>query len=112
MTLVQYFTQQIDWKQYIDFFCRILAACICGAIIGYERSRRSKSAGMRTHVIVCCAAALMMIVSKYGFIDLTTMAGVPFNGTRGADPARVESQVVSGNRILGARATFQHAISI
>lgn len=112
MTLVQYFTQQIDWKQYIDFFCRILAACICGAIIGYERSRRSKSAGMRTHVIVCCAAALMMIVSKYGFIDLTTMAGVPFNGTRGADPARVAAQVVSGISFLGAGVIFKHGSSI
>lgn len=79
------------------FFLRILLACVCGAVIGYERKNRGKGAGIRTHTIVALAAALMMIVSKYGFTDL-----VDFPGTRGADPARIAAQVVSGVGFLGA----------
>ena len=89
MTLGGYMFQQFSLGQYLEFFLRILVACICGAAIGFERSMRFKEAGIRTHIIVCCAAALTMIISKYGFADLTDPAGVVFNGTRGADPARV-----------------------
>ena len=112
MTLMEYFTKDISWLQYIDFFMRIITACVCGAAIGYERSKRSKSAGMRTHIIVCCAAALMMIVSKYGFMDLTTVAGFKLNETKIADPARVAAQVVSGISFLGACVIFKHGSSI
>ena len=74
MTLATYLNSQFSALQELDFFVRILLACVCGACIGVERSRRLKEAGIRTHVIVCCAAALMMIVSKYGFADLTSAA--------------------------------------
>ena len=63
---MQYFTL----AQNLDFLLRLLVACACGAAIGYERSRRFKEAGIRTHVIVCCAASLIMIVSKYGSGDV------------------------------------------
>ena len=89
---MQYFTL----AQNLDFLLRLLVACACGAAIGYERSRRFKEAGIRTHVIVCCAAALIMIVSKYGFVDLGTSTTGFFPGTRGADPARIAAAVVSG----------------
>lgn len=112
MTFVQYLTQQISIWQYLDFFIRILVACVCGAAIGYERSRRLKNAGLRTHVVVCCAAALMMIVSKYGFMDLTSLSGEMLNGTRGADPARIAAQVVSGISFLGAGVIFKHGASV
>jgi len=79
------------------FFLRLLLACICGAVIGYERKNRGKGAGIRTHTIVALASALMMIVSKYGFADFAD-----FPGTRGADPARIAAQVVSGVGFLGA----------
>ena len=112
MTFAEYFTKDISWIQYVDYFLRIVVACLCGAAIGFERSRRSKSAGMRTHIIVCCAAALMMIVSKYGFMDLTTVAGFRLNETKIADPSRVASQVVSGISFLGAGVIFKHGSSI
>ena len=81
---------------------RIIAAGICGAIIGIERLIRSKDAGIRTHCIVAMGAALMMIVSKYGFFDTT--AGEL--GMRGADGARIAAQVVSGIGFLGAGIIF------
>ena len=112
MTLSAYLNSQFSLFQDADFFVRILLACLCGACIGVERSRRFKEAGIRTHVIVCCAAALMMIVSKYGFADLTDAAGAVFSGTRGADPARVAAQVVSGISFLGAGVIFKHGSTI
>lgn len=112
MTLVGYMTEQFSVLQNIDFFVRLAVACLCGAAIGYERSRRFKGAGLRTHIIVCCGAALMMIVSKYGFADMTSVDGVMFNGTRGADSARIAAQVVSGISFLGAGVIFKHGSSI
>ena len=110
--LVEYFTSQFSLMQCVDFFIRVIVACLCGACIGLERSRRFKEAGIRTHIIVCCAAAVMMIVSKYAFVDLTNAAGVSFNGTRGADPARIAAQVVSGISFLGAGVIFKNGSTI
>ena len=110
--LVEYLNSQFDLMQNIDFFVRILSATLCGGCIGLERSKRLKTAGIRTHIIVCCAAALLMIVSKYGFADLTDAAGTVYNGTRGADPARIAAQVVSGISFLGAGVIFKHSGSI
>lgn len=62
-------------------------------------------------MIVCCAACLVMIVSKYGFADLYS-AGKMFNGTRGADPARLAAQVVSGVSFLGAGMIFKNGGSV
>ena len=107
-TLFQYLISQFTLAQTGDFFLRLVLACICGAAIGFERSRRFKGAGIRTHIIVCCGAALMMIVSKYGFADLTGLAGEVFHGTRGADPARIAAQVVSGISFLGAGVIFKN----
>ncbi len=87
---------------------RVVAAGICGAVIGVERSNRSKNAGVRTHCIVAMGAALMMIVSKYGFSD--TVAGT--FGMRGADGARIAAQVVSGIGFLGAGMIFVHKNSV
>ena len=98
-------------SQHLEFFLRILIAGICGATIGFERTRRFKEAGVRTHVIVCAAAALIMIVSKYGFADLSQPEGV-FNGTRGADPARIAAQVVSGISFLCAGVIFKNGSTV
>ena len=112
MTMWDYFTQHISVWQYLDFFVRILVACLCGAAIGFERSRRFKSAGLRTHIIVCCASALMMIVSKYGFLDMALATGSFPEGLRAADPARIAAQVVSGISFLGAGVIFKHGSSV
>ena len=96
--------QVIDWST--DFFIwllRLVVAVICGLAIGIERTARSKEAGMRTHAIVCFAAALMMIISKYAFTDISE----PFaDGVRDADAARIAAQVISGIGFLGAGIIF------
>ena len=110
--LSSYLNSQFSLLQNLDFAIRILVACLCGFVLGVERSRRFKEAGVRTHMIVCCGAALIMIVSKYGFADLTSAAGEAFNGTRGADSARLAAQVVSGVSFIGAGIIFKNGGSI
>lgn len=112
MLLVRYLNAQFSLAQNLEFFLRVIVACLCGAFIGAERSKRFKEAGIRTHIIVCCGAALLMIVSKYGFVDLTSTAGVNFNGVRGADSARIAAQVVSSISFLGAGVIFKQGSTI
>lgn len=110
--MVGYMTEHFSFLQNVDFFIRLVVACLCGAAIGFERSKRFKGAGLRTHIIVCCGAALMMIVSKYSFVDLVDLLGGTYDGTKGADPSRIASQVVNGISFLGAGVIFKHGSSI
>lgn len=97
----------------LEFFLRIITACACGAVVGIERSKRFKEAGVRTHSMVACAAAAFMILSKYCFADLSLDSlGTPFAGDRGADPARIAAQIVSGLGFLGAGVIFKTGNSI
>lgn len=112
MLLGQYLNSQFSAAQQLAFVLRMVLACLCGACIGVERSRRFKEAGIRTHIIVCCAAAMMMIISKYGFADLTSGSQQYFNGTRGADPARIAAQVISGISFLGAGVIYKNGSTV
>ena len=82
------------WIQ-AEYLLRILIAACLGLLIGSERKNRNKSAGIRTHVIVALGAALIMVVSKYGFTDVEKV-----------DSARLAAQVVSGVGFLGAGVIF------
>jgi len=75
----------------VEMILRLLLAAALGAIIGYQRERAKKSAGLRTHVLISVGAALFTIASIYGF---------------GAtdDTARVAAGVVAGVGFLGAGA--------
>ncbi len=90
------------------YIIRMIVASICGICIGLERKNRLKEAGVRTHCVVACASALMMIISKYCFADLP----IGVDGVRGADEARIAAQVVSGIGFLGAGMIFVHKNTI
>lgn len=87
----------------LEFALRILFAAVMGIIVGFERSRRLKEAGIRTHCIIAMTAAVFMILSKYAFFDLMDQ----MNGVKEADPSRIASQVVSGISFLGAGIIFK-----
>lgn len=97
--------QAFLWQQG-EFLLRILLAAVCGAMIGYERKSRNKEAGIRTHMIVAMGAALIMIVSKYGFGDLLGKEGVAL------DPSRIAAQIVTGVGFLGAGMIFMRKNTI
>lgn len=74
---------------YAEIILRLILATILGGIIGFEREVGNRPAGLRTHILVSIGAALIMLVSRYGF-----------NGE--ADASRLAAQVVSGIGFLGA----------
>ena len=85
--------------QDIILIIRMLISCILGIASGFERNNRAKEAGVRTHCIVACASAMMMIISKYGFEDLLefeTAADVRL------DPSRMAQGIVTGVGFIGA----------
>ena len=75
----------------IEMILRLLLAATLGAIIGYQRERAAKPAGLRTHTLICVGATLFTLASLYGF------------GTT-VDPARVAAGIVTGIGFLGAGA--------
>lgn len=84
------------WMQVME----LSLAFILSAIIGLEREYRQKSAGFRTYTLVGVAAALFMIVSKYGFTDVLLAGRVVL------DPSRVAAQIVSGLGFIGGGVIF------
>jgi len=75
-------------------------ALFLSSLIGLEREFRAKSAGLRTHTLVGVAAALIMLVSKYGFGDTIVRYAVVL------DPSRVAAQIVSGIGFIGGGVIF------
>ena len=94
-----------DLLPQLEYIIRIAISCLCGGIIGIERTLRQKDAGFRTHVIVALGASLMMVVSKYGFAD--SLAA-------GYDPApeRIASNIITGISFLGAGMIFVRGANI
>ena len=95
----------------LQFIFRIFLAGICGMIIGLERKNRSKEAGIRTHFVVACGAALMMVVSKYAFFDVISK-GIYEGVEVRLDPSRIASTIASGIGFLGAGMIFVHRNTI
>ena len=83
-----------------EILLRLLLAIVLGGVIGYDRERRSSTAGLRTHMLVCLGAALGMIVSAFGFADVLRQPAVVL------DPSRIAAGVISGIGFLGAGAIF------
>ena len=76
---------------YLAVILRIVMAVIFGGIIGLERGLKNRPAGMRTYMLVCVGACLIMLTNQY-----------LFQVTRAGDPMRLGAQVVSGIGFLGA----------
>lgn len=86
----------------LEFLLRIIVSGVLGLLIGLERTKRQKDAGIRTHCIIAVTSAAFMILSKYAFVDLTSVTSAKI-----ADPARIAAQVVSGISFLGAGVIFK-----
>lgn len=86
-------------------FGLLLLAFVLSAVIGAERQRQLKSAGLRTHTLVGLGAAVFTLVSAYGFAPLPGMDAGP-SGMVQVDPSRIAAQIVSGIGFLGAGVIF------
>jgi putative Mg2+ transporter-C (MgtC) family protein len=84
------------WLQLGELFLAFLLS----ALVGLEREIRQKSAGLRTYTLVGVSAALFMLISKYGFMDVLR------NDRVVVDPSRVAAQIVSGIGFIGGGVIF------
>ena len=76
---------------YLSIALRIVIAVLCGGALGLERGMKNRAAGMRTYMLVCVGACLIMLTNQY-----------LFQVTQAGDPMRLGAQVVSGIGFLGA----------
>ena len=76
---------------YLAVAMRIFAAVLIGGILGLERGMKNRPAGLRTYMLVCVGACVVMLTNQYIFQTAGT-----------GDPVRMGAQVVSGIGFLGA----------
>lgn len=81
-----------DVPVFVAMGVMVLTAVVLGGMVGYDRERKHKSAGIKTNILICLGATLYTIVS----ILNQKMTNAP------ADPSRIAAQVVSGVGFLGA----------
>ena len=84
-----------DKTALLTLLLQLLLAIVCSFLIGFERELKNRPAGLRTHMIVCIAAMLVMAVGTRVAAELAEQG-------RSADPSRLAAQVVSGIGFLGA----------
>ena len=93
-TLVSEFSDVPDAGQVTRIVLRLVLAALLGGILGYERERHGKAAGVRTHMLVALGAALFVLVPKEA-------------GVSNADLTRVIQGIVAGIGFLGAGAIIK-----
>ena len=82
----------------LKIIIRVLIAFVVGMLIGYDREKSGKVAGMRTQMLVCVGSALLSAISIY----MAELYNMSEPGVFRADPARLTAQIVSGIGFLGA----------
>ena len=84
---------------------RLILACLCGGILGLNREKRGRAAGIRTYYIVCLGSACAMLLGQYLNMMLhTSWASYITEVGAKTDVSRIAAKVVSGVGFLGAGA--------
>ncbi len=94
-TVLVEFSDLNDVTELVRISVRLLMAALLGGILGFEREQRGKSAGIKTHMLVCMGAALFVLIPQ--------QAGI----ISGADVSRVMQGVIAGIGFLGAGAILK-----
>jgi putative Mg2+ transporter-C (MgtC) family protein len=94
-TLRSEFSDAPDVEQLTRLMTRLLLAALLGGMLGYERERRGKAAGIRTHMLVAMGATLFVLVPA-------------LHGMAMADLSRVVQGLITGIGFLGAGAIVKH----
>ncbi len=87
-----------------DLFLRLFLAAVLGGFVGLEREAHGRAAGLRTHILVCVGATLIMLTG----VNLV----MSFQYSSNIDPFRMAAQVVSGIGFLGAGTIIRFRASV
>lgn len=89
LTILDAIHTQLTSFNYTSIAVRIFLSVILSGIIGWERSKSGRAAGLRTHILVCLGACVV------------SLTGIYLKQQYGADPSRIAAQVISGIGFLG-----------
>lgn len=101
------FELQLFDEPEIEFLLRLLAAVVVGGMIGMDRAYRGRAAGFRTHILVCMASSMLMILMDYHLhvqalnVDVVRI-----------DPSRMAQGIMTGIGFLGAGVIMQDKQSV
>ena len=93
-SLASEFADASDASAFVRIVFRLSLAALLGGLLGYQRERHGKAAGVRTHMLVAMGAALFVLVPQQGGMDV-------------ADMSRVIQGIVTGVGFLGAGAIIK-----
>jgi len=88
---------------------KLVLAFVSGTLIGIEREKHGRPAGLRTHVLVCVGACLMMVVSEGVFFKFGHLSA---EGVVRLDPGRIGAQIITGIGFLGAGVILKEGVSV
>jgi putative Mg2+ transporter-C (MgtC) family protein len=91
---------------HLEMMLRLVAALVAGAFIGYERSFHGRPAGLRTHVLVCLASSVLMLVTVYEDQWVRTA------GESRLDPTRMAQGIMTGIGFLGAGVIVKEGLNV
>jgi putative Mg2+ transporter-C (MgtC) family protein len=94
--------------EWADMLTRLLVATIAGGLIGLERTYHGRPAGFRTHMLVCVASSLLMLVTIY---QSRWFAGALPDTVR-VDPTRMAQGVMTGIGFLGAGVIMREGLTV
>ena len=104
MTFLERFLSDFSFNSLsfvFDILIPSLLAVIFGGLIGLQRERLERPAGLRTHALVCLGATVFTLVSYVGFSQV-----------EGVDPSRIAAGIVTGIGFIGAGAIFRQGILV
>ena len=88
---------------------KLVLAFVSGTLIGIEREKHGRPAGLRTHILVCTGACLMMVVSEGVFFKFGHLSA---EGVVRLDPGRIGAQIITGIGFLGAGVILKEGVSV
>jgi len=91
-----------------EIFFRLVVSMLLGLVIGIEREITNKTAGLRTHILVCLGSTVFTILSIYSFACIGSSDGMRLVH----DPSRVAAQIVTGIGFIGGGAVLHYGINI
>ena len=75
---------------------RMILSCLCGALVGIERSYHNRAAGFRTHMLVCVGASIASLTGIFLYVKLLLPA----------DISRIGASIITGLGFIGAGTIF------
>ena len=91
-------------KFILDAVIKMVLTVLLSGIIGFEREHSHRPAGFRTHILVAVGSTLVMMTSKFVFLE--------YQGIVTVDPTRLGAQVISGIGFLGAGTILREGFSV